>query len=105
MNIPRPFPRRAAGAPSGPSGSRSSSASSQAASADDKRDRDAARKRASEDASTQRRDAIRRFCEVAMVGTSLMAVVGPRRLRPYFQQILAIVGVAGTTVALFRGRA
>ncbi|MFT8491291.1 MAG: hypothetical protein ABF672_12200 [Gluconobacter oxydans] len=42
--------------------------------------------------------------EIGLAGMTAMATFGPKRFRPYFQQILAVIAVVTATVEFFRKR-
>ncbi|MBS1065288.1 hypothetical protein JK164_04785 [Gluconobacter kondonii] len=42
--------------------------------------------------------------EIGLAGMTAMATFGPKRFRPYFQQILAVIAVATAAIELFRKR-
>lgn len=95
MTFSRPFPRRASGSEHIQQAKERLSAhkNAQTHNKEDRKVRAAIRKLR-----------LRRAGEMAMVGATAMAMMGPRRMRPYFQQIVALVGVLGSTIALFSGR-
>ncbi|MBS1082101.1 hypothetical protein [Gluconobacter kondonii] len=42
--------------------------------------------------------------EIGLAGMTAMATFGPKRFRPYFQQILAVIAVATAAIEFFRKR-
>ncbi|GBR50809.1 hypothetical protein [Gluconobacter sphaericus] len=42
--------------------------------------------------------------EIGLAGMTAMATFGPKRFRPYFQQILAVIAVVTASVEFFRKR-
>ncbi|EHH67838.1 hypothetical protein [Gluconobacter morbifer] len=42
--------------------------------------------------------------EIGLAGMTAMATFGPKRLRPYFQQVLAVISVVTAAVQFFRAR-
>ncbi|TPW33838.1 hypothetical protein [Oecophyllibacter saccharovorans] len=108
MRFPHPFPRRAAGTPQG-----GSSHSSGAPNPRGGRGRWQIGGRKSDERVSieervlrreRRKRRLRHAGEAAVAGATFMSMAGPRRFRPYFQQIVALIGVLGSTVALFTGR-
>ncbi|AAW60511.1 hypothetical protein [Gluconobacter oxydans] len=42
--------------------------------------------------------------EIGLAGMTAMATFGPKRYRPYFQQLLSVIAVLTATVEFFRSR-